>query len=49
MNTSRMKVIAAKKMFMCAAACVAAFVAAAESLPEVKVGDAALRVEAARC
>ena len=36
------------KLFACVCA-VAAFAAAAEALPEVKVGDAALRVEAARC
>ena len=38
-----------KKVFACAAVCVAVFAVAAESLPEVKVGDTALRVEAARC
>ena len=36
------------KLFACVCA-VAAFAAAAEALPEVRVGDAALRVEAARC
>ena len=36
------------KLFACVCA-VAAFAAAAEALPEVRVGDAPLRVEAARC
>lgn len=37
------------KLFACAAAWVAALAAAGDALPEVWVGDAPLRVEAARC